>query len=45
MCYVLKCNKCKLFTWAGCGNHIDNIKKQVLEKDRCKCKQWVKFQK
>lgn len=42
MCTVANCKKCGRKTWSGCGKHLDELKKQVPEKDRCKCKSWSK---
>ena len=37
MCYKMKCQKCKKWTWAGCGNHIKSALKGIPDKDLCKC--------
>ena len=37
MCRPVTCNKCKKTTWAGCGNHIDQVKAQVPDNQWCTC--------
>ncbi len=29
MCRAAKCNKCGKTTWAGCGQHIDSVRRAV----------------
>lgn len=40
MCYTANCLICKKITWNGCGNHLENLKKQVPINMRCTCKSW-----
>ncbi len=37
MCRVATCQKCSKATWAGCGNHVDQVMKNVPESRRCTC--------
>ena len=37
MCYAVKCNNCNKTTWAGCGKHIDSVKKSVPPEQWCQC--------
>ena len=37
MCRPAKCKNCGKTTWAGCGNHIDSVMKNVAKEDQCKC--------
>ena len=37
MCRATKCKICNKTTWAGCGNHIDSVMRNVAESDKCKC--------
>jgi hypothetical protein len=39
MCQAVKCNTCGKTTWAGCGNHVDQVMKNVPASDRCTCDQ------
>jgi len=38
MCSKVVCPKCKLFTWSGCGQHIEEALRGVPPNQRCKCK-------
>lgn len=38
MCRAIACKKCGKTTWAGCGNHVDQVMRSVANKDRCTCK-------
>ena len=29
MCSPVKCRQCGKTTWAGCGNHVDAVKRSV----------------
>lgn len=37
MCRVATCQKCSKATWAGCGNHVDQVMRNVPESRRCVC--------
>lgn len=37
MCRPVPCNKCGKTTWAGCGEHIEQVKAQVAPGDWCTC--------
>lgn len=35
MCRAVKCTKCGKTTWAGCGQHVDQVMKNVPKADQC----------
>lgn len=37
MCYPTSCSNCGKTTWAGCGQHIDSVKKSVPANQWCTC--------
>ena len=37
MCFVKKCVKCEKKSWSGCGNHLENLFKNIPYKERCWC--------
>jgi len=37
MCSRVICQKCKKYTWAGCGGHIDDALAGVPQDQICKC--------
>ena len=37
MCRPVPCSKCGKTTWAGCGQHIDQVKAQVPAGQWCTC--------
>ncbi|MCC3275421.1 hypothetical protein LJ753_05995 [Arthrobacter sp. zg-Y20] len=37
MCRAVSCRKCGKTTWAGCGNHVDQVMNNVPKADRCTC--------
>ncbi len=39
MCQAVTCNKCGKTTWAGCGNHVDQVMRNVPVPNRCTCDQ------
>jgi hypothetical protein len=41
MCQAVKCNKCGKTTWAGCGNHVDQVMRNVPAPSRCTCDRQV----
>ncbi|MEV4901189.1 hypothetical protein AB0K08_07560 [Citricoccus sp. NPDC055426] len=39
MCQAATCRKCGKTTWAGCGNHVDQVMRNVPVANRCSCDQ------
>lgn len=39
MCRRVSCNKCGRPTYAGCGQHIEQVLGDVSPADRCKCRE------
>lgn len=37
MCRPVTCKKCQKTTWAGCGQHVDQVKAMVPANDWCTC--------
>lgn len=37
MCREAKCNTCGKTTWAGCGNHVDAVMRNVPKSNQCTC--------
>ena len=35
MCRPVNCNICGKTTWAGCGQHVDQVMARVPNSDRC----------
>lgn len=35
MCRAVKCRKCGKTTWAGCGQHVDQVMRGVPKTDQC----------
>lgn len=35
MCRATTCRTCGKTTWAGCGQHVDQVMKNVARQDRC----------
>jgi len=35
MCRAVTCRKCGKTTWAGCGQHVDQVMRGVAKSDRC----------
>ncbi|MGV8881817.1 MAG: hypothetical protein ACOH19_06660 [Rhodoglobus sp.] len=35
MCQAVKCKTCGKTTWAGCGQHVDQVMKNVPSAQRC----------
>ena len=35
MCHAVNCKTCGKTTWAGCGQHVDQVMRQVPAADRC----------
>jgi hypothetical protein len=39
MCRRVQCERCHKSTYDGCGKHIEQVLRGILEADRCMCKQ------
>lgn len=37
MCRAVTCKKCRKTTWAGCGQHVDQVMRGVARDERCDC--------
>ncbi len=35
MCRAVTCRKCGKTTWAGCGQHVDEVMRGVPKSERC----------
>lgn len=35
MCRAVSCKKCGKTTWAGCGQHVDDVMRHIPKNDRC----------
>jgi hypothetical protein len=35
MCRAVRCRQCGKTTWAGCGQHVDQVMRGVPAADRC----------
>jgi hypothetical protein len=35
MCHAVRCRKCGKTTWAGCGQHVNQVMAGVPRPDRC----------
>lgn len=35
MCRAVTCKICRKTTWAGCGQHVDQVMNRVPRADRC----------
>ncbi|GMN29798.1 hypothetical protein TIFTF001_002573 [Ficus carica] len=40
MCFKIECQKCKKFTWGGCGKHLDTLYKSIETGKHCECRSW-----
>jgi hypothetical protein len=38
MCWKVVCQKCKKYTWDGCGKHIEQVRNSVPKDQWCECK-------
>lgn len=38
MCRPVRCTACNKTTWAGCGQHIEQVKAQAPKGQWCTCK-------
>lgn len=39
MCKAVVCKKCQKTTWAGCGEHVDEVMRDVPRAQQCVCAQ------
>lgn len=37
MCYPVTCPRCQKTTWAGCGEHVDEVMRSVPPGQQCTC--------
>lgn len=37
MCRAENCRSCNKTTWAGCGNHVQDVMAHIPRSDRCSC--------
>jgi hypothetical protein len=37
MCRAATCPACSKTTWAGCGQHVDQVMRNVPKDQRCRC--------
>ncbi|WP_165858002.1 hypothetical protein [Corynebacterium alimapuense] len=42
MCYPVNCNQCGKTTWAGCGQHVAQVKANVPANQWCTCEKTPK---
>ncbi|MBP8918790.1 MAG: hypothetical protein R2719_03205 [Micropruina sp.] len=35
MCYTVTCRTCGKTTWKGCGEHVDQVMRDVPSAERC----------
>ncbi len=35
MCHAKRCRRCGKVTWAGCGQHVDQVLRNVPRAERC----------
>ncbi|KAH7906540.1 hypothetical protein BJ138DRAFT_1162373 [Hygrophoropsis aurantiaca] len=36
-CWAVKCHNCGKTTWAGCGQHVEAVMKNVKDEAKCTC--------
>ncbi|KIJ53733.1 hypothetical protein M422DRAFT_222419 [Sphaerobolus stellatus SS14] len=36
-CMVVTCQRCGKKTWKGCGQHVEQVMKDVKEEEKCAC--------
>lgn len=36
MCRAVSCRKCGKTTWAGCGQHVDQVMRGIPSSQRCR---------
>lgn len=44
MCRPVQCKNCQKTTWAGCGQHVDQVKRSVPKGQWCTCTEAEKKQ-
>jgi hypothetical protein len=37
MCHMTRCRACKKATWAGCGQHKNEVLRGIPKSERCHC--------
>lgn len=37
MCRKVSCKRCGKATWAGCGQHVDQVMRGIPKSQRCTC--------
>ena len=37
MCRAVNCRRCGKSTWAGCGNHVQEVMRNIPKSERCTC--------
>lgn len=37
MCSPAQCKRCGKTTWSGCGQHVDDVMKNVPKSQQCSC--------
>lgn len=37
MCRAVNCRSCGKSTWAGCGNHVQEVMRHIPKAERCTC--------
>jgi hypothetical protein len=37
MCSTARCSRCDKTTWRGCGQHVDQVMRNVPAAKRCSC--------
>ncbi|WP_165788249.1 hypothetical protein [Arthrobacter glacialis] len=37
MCRATSCKTCAKTTWAGCGNHVEDVMRHIPAAARCNC--------
>jgi hypothetical protein len=37
MCRPMTCKACGKASWAGCGQHVDQVMRGIPKNDRCSC--------
>lgn len=38
MCSPIRCGACGMYTWTGCGQHVDRALAGIPENQRCTCR-------
>lgn len=38
MCRTVACRKCSKTTWAGCGQHVSQVMRNVPKSRQCDCR-------